>query len=248
MAGSTDFNGEIFAAEHGLIGDQNHKTTKGSRRAFGAAIKELTVNPEQWVHGKHKTGCTLSAFLRLSMSVNDDPYALQALPEMESNVRNKLIVLQCNPTTMPFPSAQYPTMHDYSKGLKSCIPALLHSLATWQIPEEMRSVRYGIKSYHSPSVMMKLASLSDEWKFWQFVEMYVFSGQLREDWSGHAIDLEKLLRENVKGESLSTLLHYPGACGQYLTSLADKLPDRIIVKEDSANLNHYTIRKTPPPE
>lgn len=248
MTGSTEFNGEIYSAEHGLIGDQNHKTTKGSRRAFGAAIKELTVNPEQWVHGKHKTGCTLSAFLRLSMSVNDDPYALQALPEMESNVRNKLMVLQCNPTVMPFPSPQYPTMHAYSLALKKCIPALLHEVEEWQIPEEMRSVRYGIRSYHSPSVMMKLASLSDEWKFWQFVEMYLFSGKLQTEWNGFAIDLEKILREEVKGESLSALLHYPGACGQYLTSLADKLPDRIIVKECSGNVNHYTIRRQPPPE
>lgn len=247
MEGSTDFNSEIFSAEHGLIGDSNHKLGKGARRAFGAAIKELTVNPEQWVHGKHKGGCTLSAFLRLSLSVNDAPYALQVLPEMESDVRNKLIVLQAHHVPMPIGTDEFPTMHSFAARLRAEIPAFLYAMQQMEIPEEMRDLRYGYRSYHSKSVLEKMSSLSEEWKFWTLCEMYLFAGEHRMDWQGTAHELERKLREDVKGENLSHLFYYSGACGQYLTSLAGKMPDRISVEDDGHNRNRYTIKNSLPP-
>ena len=47
MTGQSSFNADLFTGEHQIISDENPATDTESRRAFGAAIKNLIVEPEQ---------------------------------------------------------------------------------------------------------------------------------------------------------------------------------------------------------
>jgi hypothetical protein len=249
MAGGSDFNSEIYGAEHGLIGDQNHKFDKNSRRAFGAAIKDLVVNPEQYVRGMYKGATTLSTFFRLTITLNDNAQALLVLPEMDSDVADKIMLLHAHPVAFPFPSPRYPTKHVYYTKLLSELPCFLWHLRRWQIPDKIGHQRYGVVSYKSPSLIEKMNSLSSEWKLWNLVEMYVFKDRDCTSWEGTASELEKLIRDECKGENLHQLFFYPGACGSYLTSLAPKLDGAIVIKEIGGNRHFYTLtRKVLPPK
>lgn len=243
MAGGTGFNSEIYGAEHGLIGDQNHKYDKNSRRAFGAAIKDLVVNPEQYVRGLFKGAMTLHTFLRLTLTLNDNAQALLVLPEMDSDVADKIMLLHARQVNMPFPSKRFPTKHDYKTALESELPAFLWHLRRWNPPADLFDQRYGVVSYKSPGLIQAMNSLSSEWKLWNLVEMYVFSDRDRKLWTGTAAELEKELRDKVKSENLGWLFFYPGACGQYLASLQKHLPDFIDREKKGKNLNHYTITR-----
>lgn len=241
MSGQTNFNAEIYGAEHGLIGDEQHKHDRDSRRAFGAAIKRMCVNPEQYIHGKHRGALTLNAFIRLSLTLNDNPHALLVLPELDSDVADKIILVQATPVKFPFPSKEYPSKHDYSEALKAELPAMVHHLRKWTIPDDITNRRYGVISYKSPGLIQKMQSLSVEWKLWNLIEMYMWNGDVTECWTGTAVDLEKDLRNRAKNQKLDWLFFYPGACGAMLTTLSASMPEEIIVSKSKGRANTYTI-------
>src|SRR5207249_3354414 len=82
MTGRTDFNAELFEAEHLSIDDEKASIDIRSRRELGTAIKMVCVNQEQTCFRKYATPVTLLPFWRLTISVNDDPEALQVLPPL----------------------------------------------------------------------------------------------------------------------------------------------------------------------
>lgn len=246
MVGADKFNAEIFGAEHALIGDQNHKFDSKSRKAFGAAIKNLCVNPEHKVRGLWKGGATLSTFIRVTMTLNDNPHSLLALPETDSDVTDKIMLLHARPVELPWPSKRFPNRHAYSEALKAEMPHFLWHLRRWKLPASLYDQRYGVVSYKSKDLVTKMNSLSSEWKFWSLIEMYVFADRSTETWEGTAAELEKLLRDRVKSESLQWLFFYPGACGSYLRMLETQLDGRIEVSKGGHNLNYYWIHRDPP--
>lgn len=241
MSGQTSFNSEIYGAEHGLIGDEQHKHDRDSRRAFGAAIKRMCVNPEQYIHGKHKGALTLNAYIRLSLTLNDNPHSLLVLPELDSDVADKIMLIQASPVAFPFPSKEFPNKNDYSEALKAELPALIYHLRNWKTPKEITNRRYGVVSYKSFGLIQKMQSLSVEWKLWNLIEMYMWTDDKTRFWEGSAIKLEKDLRASAKSQKLDWLFFYPGACGAMLTTLAASMPEEIIVSKSKGRPNTYTI-------
>jgi len=59
MTGSTDFNGDLFAAEHLCIEDEPAVNDLRVRRAFGAQIKQITGCDTQRCHAKFQQAITL---------------------------------------------------------------------------------------------------------------------------------------------------------------------------------------------
>lgn len=253
MVGKTHFNKDVFSAEHGLIGDQNHKTDYASRRAFGAAIKTLVVNREQYIHGKGKTAVTLMPFLRLSLTLNDNPEALSVLPPLDADVGDKVLLLKATEVQFPFPSKEFPTPQDYMSRLRSELPAFLHWLRGWRIPESIRDSRYGVVSYHHHELVSSLYDLSPEQRLWQLIETYIFKDDFVGEWVGTSSDLQALLEERCKGRETRTVLPYSSACGQYLSKLAHRfgaeaaaegegvLPE-VVVRDGGKNRKIFTIR------
>lgn len=219
MTGKETKNAEIFGAEHGLIGDQNHKTDYASRRAFGSAIKTLVVNREQKVRGMFKEGLTLMPFLRLTLTLNDNPESLLVLPPLDSDVSDKILLLRAAKATFPFPSKAFPTEQIYKQALERELPHFLFWLRSWKIPESIRDQRYGVFSYHDDGLVENLHELSPEIRLWQLIETYLFTGDFCGEWEGTSSDLQALLEDRCKGRETRTVLPYSSACGQYLGKL-----------------------------
>jgi hypothetical protein len=243
MSQGTAFNAEIFGAEHGLIGDQNHATDMKSRRAFGSAIKNLVVEKAQFIHGKGKTGITLFPFIRLSLTLNSNPEAMLVLPPLDSDVKDKIILLKATPVDFPFPSKQFPDSQAYYNTLVAELPGFLHWLRRWRIPPTIADQRYGVVSYHDPELLQGVDDLSPESRLWQTIESYLFVSDVVEFWEGTALDLERTLREKLKPGEVDRLLPFNTACGVYLATLARKMPDRIKKREIGKNRSSYLILK-----
>jgi hypothetical protein len=77
--------------------------------------------------------------------------------------------------------------------------------------------------------------------------MYIFADPERGTWEGTSADLERVLRDNVKSENLQWLFYYPGACGQYLATLAPKVKGEIEFEKVGGNKNWYTIYRPTAP-
>src|SRR5439155_7072976 len=90
MSGATQFNAELFGAEHLMIEDEHSSTDIRARRTFGAQIKQFTVNKTQSCHDKKCRALMLSPFWRISLSVNDEPEAMMVLPPMSDSEQDSL--------------------------------------------------------------------------------------------------------------------------------------------------------------
>ena len=84
MTGGTDFNSDVFEAEHLMLDDESASTEIRARRAFGAQLKQITASRDQRCHAKHRAGVILTPFWRLTISVNDEPENLMVLPPIDS--------------------------------------------------------------------------------------------------------------------------------------------------------------------
>ena len=73
MSSATNFNREMFAAEHQMIEDVIAATDIKSRRNFGNKIKELTANELQTCYGKYADASNVHPFWRTTITVNDEP-------------------------------------------------------------------------------------------------------------------------------------------------------------------------------
>jgi hypothetical protein len=244
MSGHTDFNGELFSAEHLMIEDEAPSTDLRSRRALGAHIKAFTVNETQSCHVKNRQALTLRPFWRLSISVNDEPENLMILPPISDSehdsLGDKIILLRAKLAEMPMRSEALEERKAFWQMLITELPAFLHFILNWEVPNAIRHPRYGMKTWHHPELLLALDALAPETRLLSLIDEVLFTdheynnGQLisrsnaKGSWKVTAEELERLLRENATFcyES-QKLLSWPTACGTYLGRLAKKHPSRV---------------------
>lgn len=228
MTGGTPFNAHLFGAEHLMVEDEVPSTDLRSRRAFGAQLKSVTVNLEQQCHAKQQTPLMLRPFWRLSVTLNDEPENLMALPPLDESIIDKVILLRARQQAMPMPTGSLDEREAFWNQLVSDLPAFLHYLATWTIPAGMRSQRFGVTHYHHPELLDALSELSPEHRLLSLIDGYLLDGG-RDQWAGTSEDLERALTGSDSDcrHEASRLFTFNTAAGTYLGRLARRFPRRV---------------------
>lgn len=229
MAGKTEFNADMFTAEHLAIEDDVPSTKLAERRVFGAKIKEFTANQVQRLHAKGRDAIMLDVFWRMTITVNDEPENLMILPPIDESLVDKIMLLKACRAVLPCDTTTTEGRERCWSTLQGELPAFLFWIQQWEIPAEMQSGRYGVKEYHHPEILQTLAELSPEAKLEQLIDTALFSGEIILAWSGTATELEAALTSHVAtGYEARRLLSFNTACGVYLSRLANKRPDRYV--------------------
>ena len=97
MTGATEFNSDLFEAEHLVLEDEFMSPRISDRLKLGASIKNICVSSRsQSCHRKGRPAVNLPAWWRLSISLNDDPEALLVLPPLDEHLADKIILLKGN--------------------------------------------------------------------------------------------------------------------------------------------------------
>lgn len=241
MIGETAFNGELAAAEHLVIEDENASTDIRSRRKFGTAIKEMCVNRELSIHGKGKQAISLPTFRRMTCSVNDEPENLMICPPLDASIEDKIMLFRCSPDAAPSGEDRKCNWDRFCAE----IPGLRQHVAKLRIPAKMRCSRYGVASYHHPELLEVLSDVSPEARLLGLIDEILFSQACRkdwrEDWSGSAEQLERDLRSSPFAANVDRLLYFSTAAGVYLGRLKAQHPDRFAMIR-TANRREWTIR------
>ena len=127
-----------------------------------------------------------------------------------------------------------PTNTDEQRGifwnkLVSELPAFVDFLLGWDIPEKLRSARFGIRHFHHPDLLQAIDDLAPERRLLDLIDAEIFSGPLAETWEGKSEQLEKRLTGSESGSAYEArrVLSFNTACGVYLSRLAKKHPDRV---------------------
>lgn len=229
MMGRTDFNGELFEAEHLMLEDEFMLTSTRDRLRLGASIKTMTVSTKvAHCHRKHRQAINLPVWWRVTISVNDDPEALMVLPPLDEHVADKITLLRASRFDMPMPTGTTEEKEAFWNAMVAELPAFIHWLLNvFEIPEELRDPRrYVVKTWHHPIVREALECLSPEVELLELIDRAEVcrSGE----WCGTAAELETQLTDcTTTRHSALRLLQWRGACGTYLGRLAEKRPDRV---------------------
>lgn len=235
LMGETNFNDNMIASEHLVLDDEVGKADIRTRKHFGAKLKSTVANQEANAHPKGGKAFTIEPFWRISITLNDEPENLMVLPPIDSDIEDKVILLRATHAEFPYPSPALPSRQDYWNALNAEVPAYLHALLRWPIPDDMKDLRYGMKKYQNADLMFALSSLSPEYKLWNLIlQSGVLSNSAR-IWSGTASDLEAELQKTSVAKQVSDLLYFSTAAGVYLGRLAKSQPGNVEKEIGRAN-------------
>jgi hypothetical protein len=245
FAGRTNFNGELFTAEHLKIEDEAASTDIRSRRQLGNYLKQVAANRKHKLHDKYNRGVDLPVFWRCSITMNDEAENVLILPPMDESLVDKFLLLKCNAFRLPMPTDTPEQEEAFWSVIKEQLPHYLHWLTSeFALPEELKSNRFSVKHFHHPDIIKALNELSPEEKLLQLIDTMagaIFPGELA-PWEGKAVELEALLTANdskVQYEARRLFLTQ-ASCGQYLARLAKRYPDRV---KEAKRVHHTVIWK-----
>ena len=243
MSGGTTFNAEVYGAEHARIDDEGGATDIKLRRKFTDAIKEFSAKRQHSVHPKFQDAFTSPPlFIRLTISLNDEPENMTLVPADEEAINDKIIIYKVGKRAMPMPTGNPEEEGIFMAALAAEAPAFLHYLLNEvTIPEEWRCERFGVLHYHHLDITETRKTMSNEFQFEELLDIEIFKnpecGLIKFDARGWirnitSTELDKILvddESSVKTRARS-LLHWPGACGSYLGRLQKQKPWRFISK------------------
>jgi hypothetical protein len=240
MSGATEFNGDLFAAEHLMIEDEVAFTDIRARRHFGARIKDFTVNAVQSCHAKNRPALSLKPFWRNTITLNDEPENLLILPPIDDSIEDKIILLRAKKARLPADIGTAQGRRNFWAKLMSELPAFMDLLVNYKIPTALHSGRFGVKHFHHPALMAALSELSPEERLLALIDTALEETDHVGQWSGTATDLERMLAETKVAFEARRLLDWNNATGTYLGRLAKKHPNRVLAQRTN-NTRQWTI-------
>lgn len=238
MSGQTAFNSDLFGAEHLMLEDEVASTDIKARRHFGSTIKDLTVNEVQRHHGKHRTAIYLNPFWRLTISVNDEPENLMVLPPLDESLKDKLMIFKVSKIEPPMPTNTLEERAAFRKVISDALPAFADFLLKLEIPEELRSQRFGIREYHHPGLLTAVDELAPEARLLSFIDGTVFNVPgigSQVEYTAIALEHKLTAFDAPFSREAMKLFSFPNACGTYLARLALKVPDRVKKRRSADN-------------
>jgi len=228
MSGLTNFNSDLFGAEHLIIEDDQAHIDIKARRNFGAQIKSFTVNYEQRLHAKGRDAFAMRPLWRVTCSVNDEPENLMILPPMDESIADKMMLFRVVDGALPTAESQA----DYDKVLSDLIadiPALLTYLLSWEIPPDTASTRFGVTHFHHPEILQALDERNPEYQLLTLIDRVIFGQQIIE-WTGTATELKEVLFDATgfdAAEARNLLSKWAAGTGVYLSRLSKSQPQRV---------------------
>jgi hypothetical protein len=238
LQGRTDFNSELFGAEHLVLEDEAASTSHQARAMLGSQIKAITVNRVHPCHGKRRDIVNLCPWWRLSISCNDRPDKLLILPPLSDDISDKIILLRSSSFVMPMPTETSDEKEAFWNVLKAELPAFLWWLEyVFEIPEALRSSRFGVVEFHHPELLAALDELSPSHALEELIDQAKIWGAVDESWEGTALELRAaLLNDDRTRRDAEHLLNWTNAAGQYLGDLQKKSPDRFESRKTSTRI------------
>jgi hypothetical protein len=260
LFGDTDFNGEWLEGEHLLIEDPATSTATKDRVFFGERIKQTVISDKIRIHIKRMTALNLELFIRMSISVNDDPDKIRVLPLLTPDMKDKVHLFLVRQAEMPMPTLTLEDRIAFKQKITAELPTFLWWLLNeFEIPKSIREDRMGVVSWRHPTIEREMFEDTPGAELLRLIDMAQWEGsylwQLESAssksliWEGTSLDLELLLtgktdrdgngrmvyRCTVGKEAERLLAH--NKLDRLLSRLKEDEPDRVIQHRTSTARN-----------
>lgn len=186
ITGQTQFNADLVAATHLNVGDPQLDNNGRSKAKFASALKQMTANEEQRLHGKGKDGFLASPKWRCSLSMNTEGTEFAGFPNLDPSVIDKLLILQCSLGDVS------DDWEGFTQGVQEELPGFAYYLDHLEIPEEYQDHRFMTKHWIHPELETLFREHEPAERFWSFVQQELFHGGADKDkteWTGSELEL-----------------------------------------------------------
>lgn len=162
LLGKSDFNAEIWRAEHLTLDDDKLGDSGKESHAVRDRLKKLTVANLYNLHGKNRDAVAFRPIWRTTISANLDDESVNVLPPPDESFGDKIIYLKCYPPREPFHDGTEQGRGAFWERLVQSIPAFLSGVDAFGPPEEIRGSRFFIREFHHPDVLEAIFSNTQE--------------------------------------------------------------------------------------
>ncbi len=152
--GESNFNAELWEAEHLALGDKALELDGKQRSALRNELKRVVAEPFYPLHAKHRDAMTLKPIWRVSISANEDPHSAAHLPTLEGSFDDKITYLKCHAPPRPFFDPIVPNSRkDFADNICRELPAFLAFVDSFEIPTDLLNERFGVAEFHHPKII-----------------------------------------------------------------------------------------------
>jgi hypothetical protein len=195
------------------------------------------------------TALNLELFIRMSISVNDDPDKIRVLPLLTPDMKDKVHLFLVRQAQMPMPTRTGDERLAFKQKIADELPAFLWWLLNeFEIPEDKREDRMGVKSWRHPTIEREMFDDTPGAELLALINVATWEGrflwQLESASSmpnvleGTAQDLEQLQAGKIErdgrtvhrctvGREAERLLNH-NKLDRVLSRLKEDEPDRVI--------------------
>lgn len=160
FTGQTEFNADLWGAEHLAIGDKALDVEGSQRITLRNELKRAVAESVYPLHGKCRDGMTFRPVWRSSLSANCDPESAGNLPALDGSFADKIIYLRAYSPPEPFYDNKSPGAREaFAAKLSAELPAFLGNVDAFEIPPEMRKARFGVTEWHHPYILELLGDV-----------------------------------------------------------------------------------------
>ena len=203
LLGGSGFTASCVKAPIMSIDDGVSSGHSRDHATFAKKLKALIANPTQRYNEKYAQEGLVKWHGRVLVTLNDDPDALQMLPDLQKSLMDKLIILKAKR-----PAEDFPPSWELEKIILKELPHLLSWLLNWEVPKEISgNNRFGVASYCNDDIKHEATSISNDQSFVDLMHMYFAELKVEEpnttQWVGSPT---KLLNDMHACEAISNML------------------------------------------
>jgi hypothetical protein len=229
--GKTDFNADLFAAEHLAIQELKSGTDLQSRSFLAEQLKKIVSTEGHPFKPKGVDAILMYPLWRVTISINREQ--LRMLPALTQDLVDKILLFKIELRPMPMPTRTDAERAAFRDAIASELPAFVDFLLTWSIPPALRqranADRFGFDSCIHPELADESFEQEPEALLLRMIDEELFDDlEPNRSWgwkSAHEL-AETLTRSQRFEEIAKKLLRYNNTCGILLRRLKDKFPKR----------------------
>lgn len=190
LKGKTEFNSELAKFAVWVMDDEDGTFTWEQRVSFSNSLKSTAANQEIRCEPKFANAYTIPWCGRNYLTCNLDARSLKIMPDMRGGLDDKLMLFRGGSWKPTFLEKEA-----NEQRIKDELPYFLRWLLDWKPPQYVLSnePRYGVKSYHHPSLMEAAEATSSETRL----------SELLGEWRKEALPEDKWMTVTLLRKELS---------------------------------------------
>lgn len=232
LKGLTSFNSDLWKAEHLMISDATIQDDWKARTRLTGALKEVVANTSMPLHAKYAEALTLKPIWRQSMSANCTPNSIKALPTVDEDNADKVIMLWCDQ-----PGWEFQKGLEIWDLIEPDLEEFCGAVDAFELPTELDDPRYGVRGFVHPKVESLVHGESSEGQLEGVLDLYFVSNEGALE--GSAAYIYEVLKEYGSMRWIKT----PRGLGIYLRKLSQSGAARYLVegKRGHNNTSKWSI-------